>query len=94
LVKDLSKISIQTMPNHPLPNLEPVPRAKLRRLSADLAEAYAGKTERTLSRDLNSLERMGLILRRPDGWVPSSDSVLAFMPPQARSSHRDNLVSW
>jgi Fic family protein len=94
LVKDLSKASIEATPNHPVPNLQPKPRAELRRLSPDLAEAYAGKTERTLTRDLNALERMELILRTPEGWIPRSDSVLAFMPPQARSRDRDNLVSW
>jgi Fic family protein len=94
LVKDLSKASIEATPNHPVPNLQPKSRAELRRLSPDLAEAYAGKTERTLTRDLNALERMELILRTPEGWIPRSDSVLAFMPPQARSRDRDNLVSW
>jgi cell filamentation protein, protein adenylyltransferase len=94
LVKDLSKVSIRPMPSHPPPSLQPVPRGELRRLSPDLAEAYAGKTERTLSRDLNALEQMGLIVRWSEGWVPNSDSVLAFMPSQARSSDRDNLTSW
>lgn len=94
LVKDLSKASIEATPNLPVPNLQPKPRAELRRLSPDLAEAYAGKTERTLTRDLNALERMELILRTPEGWIPRSDSVLAFMPPQARSRDRDSLVSW
>jgi len=94
LVKDLSKASIETPPNHPLPRLSPIRRGRLRRLSPDLAEAYASKTERTLTRDLNALERMGLIGRMEDGWIPNSDSVLAFMPPQARARNRDNLVSW
>jgi len=35
----------------------------MRRLSIDLAEAYAGGTERMLSRDLNALEALGLIER-------------------------------
>lgn len=94
LVKDLSKASIQTVPHHPLPRLVPVPRSELRRLSADLAEAYAHKTDRTLTRDLNALERDDLIYRTSDGWAPRSDSVLAFMPAQARSEGGDDLVSW
>lgn len=94
LVKDLSKASITTVPNHPLPRLVPVARAKLRRLSPDLAAAYATKTERTLSRDLNALARQGLISRAPEGWVPNSDSVLAFMPSQARVGDGDELLSW
>lgn len=94
LVKDLSKASIEATPSHPVPTLLAKPRAELRRLSPELAEAYAGKTERTLTRDLNALERMDLISRTSEGWIPRSDSVLAFMPPQARSRDRDNLVSW
>jgi len=88
LVKDLSKASIEVLPNHhlyPLPRIGPVPRSKLRMLSPELAEAYARKTERTLSRDLNALERMGLVWRSEDGWWPNSDSVLGFMPPQVRA---------
>lgn len=94
LVKDLSRASIEATPSHPVPNIRPKPRAEIRRLSPELAEAYAGKTERSLSRDLNALERMGLIARTPKGWIPRSDSVLAFMPPQARSTDRDSLISW
>lgn len=94
LVKDLSKASIEATPNHPVPNLRPKPRAEIRRLSPELAEAYAGKTERSLTRDLNALERMDLIARTPEGWIPRSDSVLAFMPPQARLRDRDSLISW
>lgn len=94
LVKDLSKESITMVPNHPLPRLVPIARAKLRRLSPDLAEAYATKTERTLSRDLNALERQGLISRTTEGWAPNSDSVLAFMPSQVRAGDGDELLSW
>lgn len=94
LVKDLSKVSIKTAPNHPLPRLLPVARNQLRRLSPELAEAYARKTERTLSRDLNALERQELISRTPEGWVPNSDTVLAFMPPQIRAGDGDELLSW
>jgi Fic family protein len=94
LVKDLSRASIETIPNHPLPSLQPIPRGQLRLLSPALAEAYAQKTERTLSRDLNTLERMGLIWRSEDGWWPNSDSVLGFMPSQARARGGNILLSW
>jgi cell filamentation protein, protein adenylyltransferase len=94
LVKDLSKASIQSATKHPLPRLKPIPKRELRRLSPALAEAYAGKTERTLTRDLNALEREGLIERWDSGWVPNSDSVLAFMPPQARTQEDDWFTSW
>jgi Fic family protein len=97
LVKDLSKASIEVLPHHsvyPLPWIEPVPRSKLRLLSPELAEAYAHKTERTLSRDLNALERMDLIWRTEDGWWPNSDSVLGFMPPQVRAEWGSMHRSW
>lgn len=94
LVKDLSKASIQTSARRPLPDLKPIPKGELRRLSPELAEAYAGKTERTLARDLNALERDGLIRRWKEGWVPNSDTVLAFMPPQARTLDEDWFASW
>lgn len=94
LVKDLSKASIVTVAHHPLPSLSPIPRGQLRRLSPALAEAYAKKTERTLTRDLNALEGMGLIVRSERGWFPDSDSVLAFMPPQARARDGDEFLSW
>lgn len=94
LVKDLSKASIGMVPHHPLPSLQAIPRGQLRRLSPALAEAYAHKTERTLSRDLNSLERMGLIWRSDEGWWPNSDSILGFMPSQARARDGDVFLSW
>jgi len=94
LVKDLSKASIKETSSHPIPDLKPIPKAEIRRLSPALAEAYAHKTERTLTRDLNAMERDGLILRWEEGWVPNSDSVLAFMPPQARARGDDWFASW
>jgi Fic family protein len=60
---------------------EPTPRRDMRRLSVDLAEAYAGGTERMLSRDLNALEGMGLIERvKPGSWRATKEQILAFRP--------------
>lgn len=39
----------------------PVAKSEIRKLNAEIAEQYAGKEERTLSRDLGALERLGLI---------------------------------
>jgi Fic family protein len=58
---------------------EPLRRGDLVRMSPELYEAYLG-TERTLSRDLNALERMGLIHRVPGGWEPHRDQIFAFLP--------------
>lgn len=57
----------------------PVPRREIPRLSLELAEAYLG-TQRTLSRDLNALERMGLVERTRPGWRARKEQILAFRP--------------
>jgi Fic family protein len=80
LVKDISRASIIPADGVGLPWLEPVPRQKLRHLSPQLAEFYAGRTERTLSRDLEELIDRDLIRRDEGGYVPASNRVLAFMP--------------
>lgn len=59
---------------------EPVPRDQIRSVSPRIAEAYGGKTGRTVSRDLNALVRMGLIERVPEGFRPKTDAILAFLP--------------
>ncbi len=41
----------------------PVRRRDVRRLTPGLAEAYAGKTDKTITRDLNALSDMGLVTR-------------------------------
>ena len=46
---------------------EPVRRRDLRLLTPRLAAAYAGKTEKTITRDLNALSEMGLITRTRQG---------------------------
>ncbi len=59
---------------------EPVPVANVRHISPRVAEAYAGKTEKTIQRDLNELERMDLIQRTPQGIQVRRDRLLAFLP--------------
>jgi cell filamentation protein, protein adenylyltransferase len=68
LVLELSKID------------EPVPRLKLTNLTPELAAEYAGKTSKTLSRDLNALRKMGLIVRSRGGFTPNRQVILAFLP--------------
>ena len=80
LVLDLSRRSIVPPDGIGLPAIDPVPRGELRHLSPQLAELYAGKTERTLTRDLDELLGRQLIVRASGGYAPASDSVLAFMP--------------
>ena len=57
----------------------PVQRRELVRMTPELFEAYLG-TERTLSRDLNALERLGLISRVRAGWIPEREQIMAFQP--------------
>jgi Fic family protein len=59
---------------------EPVRKAELRRLSPEAAEAYAGKTDKTLTRDVNALVEMGLIKRTVGGYEPNRDVIRAFLP--------------
>jgi Fic family protein len=69
------------------PELEqsaPVPRRELPNMSPQLAVTYAGK-DKTLSRDLNALERMGLVRRSGDGYEPCREVILAFLPARKRS---------
>jgi Fic family protein len=62
---------------------EPVHHSRVRLLSPELAEAYAG-TVRTVARDLNELQRLGLIERLPGGFVqPRSYIIRAFLPRSA-----------
>ncbi len=61
-------------------NAEPVPRSKLRRLTPRLAEAYAGKTDKTHTRDVNALRDLDLITSVPGGWVAKKGRILAFLP--------------
>lgn len=58
------------------------PRTKsaIRILSTRLADAYRGKTDKTLTRDLNSLLEMGLIRRVKDGFAVNSELIQAFLP--------------
>lgn len=80
VVLDLSKVK------------RPVPRAELRALSPPVAAAYANKTTKTLSRDINALRSRGLIrlerYRDPRsrfrlGWVPNREIIQAFLPVRA-----------
>ena len=59
---------------------EPVPTAQVRHLTPQLAEAYAGKTDKTVNRDLNELERMGILRRTRKGVRARRELMLAFLP--------------
>jgi hypothetical protein len=60
----------------------PIPVNKLRHMTPSLAEMYAGKTSKTLSRDVNSLEGAGLIEKTKSGIRAKTEIILAFLPRQ------------
>lgn len=60
-----------------------VTRAEIRDLSPRLAGAYAKKTDKTLSRDLNALTSMGLVLVTEGGYRANREKILAFLPNKA-----------
>ncbi len=60
---------------------EPVPIVQLRYISPRIAEAYAGKTDRTIRRDVNALERMNLIRRSYEGVEINRELMSAFLSP-------------
>ena len=62
---------------------QPVPRAALRHVGPAVAELYAGKTDKTLTRDINWLVKEDLIERQPAGYRARVDRMRSFRPPRA-----------
>ena len=60
---------------------EPVPIVHLRYISPRIAEAYAGKTDRTIRRDVNALAKMALIRRSDKGVEINRERMTAFHSP-------------
>lgn len=58
---------------------ETVSKNEIPDVSAALARAYADKTSRTVQRDLNELERIGLLKRVGHGYQPNTDLLTAFV---------------
>ncbi len=57
-------------------------RRELTTISTRIAAEYATKGEKTLTRDLNSLMKMGLVIRKGRGYAPNQEVILAFLPPR------------
>lgn len=68
---------------------EPVPLRKIPEISARIAKAYAGKTTKTLSRDLNALKDMELIRLESNGYVANKQIIFAFLPVTRANSSPD-----
>ena len=62
---------------------EPVVRADMRWLTPKLAKAYNNKTDKTLTRDLNEIRKLELLIRERRGYRPN-ESVLLGPPARIR----------
>jgi Fic family protein len=60
-----------------------VSRAELRRASPRVAEEYAGKGEKTVTRDINALLALGLLARKGRAYRARRERILAFLPPRS-----------
>ena len=58
--------------------------ANIPKLNATIALEYAGKTKKTLVRDINQLLRMGLVEETVSGYRACKDLVFAFLPRRRR----------
>jgi Fic family protein len=61
----------------------PTQRREVTHVSARVAEAYAGLSDKTIQRDLADLEAAGLLLRESDLLRPNFELVRAFLPVRA-----------
>ncbi len=59
---------------------EPVSRADLPLVSPKVASAYASKTEKTVTRDINALTEMGLLVRKEGGYQANKEIMLGYLP--------------
>jgi len=74
-----------------LPWDEFVPRAGLAALTPRLAEAYATRKSKTVTRDLNALEEKGLIERDSRGIRARREIMQSFLPRAAPGSENDRV---
>jgi Fic family protein len=61
----------------------PVRPPEMRRLTPLLAEEYAGRAERTVYRDVETLLDMRLIEKTEEGFLPAKQQLLGFLPVAA-----------
>jgi cell filamentation protein, protein adenylyltransferase len=66
-----------------MPMAKAVPRDDLEGLTPKIAKLYAGAGPRVLSRDLNRLEKLGLIFGWKGAYRARAEVVQAFLPPMA-----------
>lgn len=59
-----------------------IERNQIRRLTVEIAEEYASKTVKTLTRDLNRLVSETLVIRRGNKYLANKGIISAFLPKQ------------
>ncbi|EWM16677.1 Fic family protein [Kutzneria sp. 744] len=67
----------------------PTPLGTVRRLTPELAEQYAGRSDKTVTRDVNRLQSLGLVVLDRHTIEPAIMQMAAFIPGRASSSPRD-----
>lgn len=65
---------------------KPVPISKINRISARIAEAYANKTYKTVTRDINALITMGLVEKKGKEIRAKKEIIQAFLPQTINES--------
>lgn len=63
-----------------LPKDVPKSKKEIRRLTPRLAELYAGHEDRMIARDLNAMEKLGLVRKVDNGYIPCTYIMQAFIP--------------
>jgi Fic family protein len=65
---------------------QPLPRAELPRLTTGLVEMYHGKTDKTLSRDINAVLKMGLVRRLDGAYLANKHLIETLLPVTAEAA--------
>ena len=65
---------------------DPVPRNRVSEITPRIARAYSRLTEKALTRDLNELVKMDLVVREARGYRTRWELMLKFLPPTVGSS--------
>jgi len=66
---------------------ESVKHGEISKLTPDVAAEYAGKTPKTVARDLNQLITMGLVRRRANSYQANREIVLTFLPTRRKNDN-------
>jgi Fic family protein len=71
---------------------EPISKRAIPGLTPRLAAAYASKTEKTLSRDLNAIEKLELLRQEGSRWVPADEAIQRLAPPSVNGVLWDRVA--